>query len=100
MKNFAWITVGVCAFLGYSIFMSVNTDRTIDGLLDLSEVEAMAAGEDLPEVEIICGEKEGRCWVGDCNDVTHTSFGSYRSWICDKFTGYQNDVCFNGLPCW
>lgn len=99
MKNLVWIVMGACVFFCYSTFMIANVDKQVGSMLELSDVEALASGEELPEVVITCGAEEGRCWTGECADVTHTPFGSYRSWFCDKFTGLQKDVCFNGVPC-
>lgn len=99
MKNIVWIVIGVCSFFCYSTLMSTNVGKQAESVFNLSDVEALASGEELPELEIICGEHEGRCWDGECIGYSATMFGIYRSWHCDVFTGLQKDVCFNGVPC-
>ena len=99
MKNVVWIVIGVFSFFCYSTFLSANAEKSIEYFLLLGNVEALASNGELPEFEFVCGAEDGRCWTGECGDVAHTPFGSYRCWICDRFTGMQKDVCFDGVPC-
>lgn len=99
MKNVVWIVIGICSFFCYSTLMSTNIGKQVGSVFNLSDVEALASGEELPELEIICGADDGRCWDGECIGYTPTALGIYRSWHCDKFTGKQSDVCIDGLPC-
>lgn len=95
----------LCAITIISV-ITIKAYREYDGLkvsdIVLANIEALADRElniEMPEVEIICGEVEGRCWDGDCVGYSATPFGVYRSWDCHTFTGSQSDACFNGMPC-
>lgn len=98
MKNIVWILASVCLFFSF-VIMLLTKGVTTKNACDLLNIEALALIEELPEVEIICGQEEGKCWDGDCTGYSATPFGVYRSWDCHTFTGSQSDTCFNDMPC-
>ena len=58
MKNVVWIVIGICSFFCYSTLMFTNVGKQVGSILNLSDVEALASGEELPEVGIECGSPE------------------------------------------
>ena len=99
MKNKVWLLAGLFSIMSFStLIFSTESQKRIN-LFTLLNIEQIAHAEDLPELEIICGAVDGPCWDGGCDDVTHTPFGSYRSWSCDTATGNPNNVCYDGVPC-
>lgn len=102
MKNFVWIVIGVCSFFCYSTLMSTTVGKQVGTVVNLSDVEALASGEELPEVVITCGspEEKGQCWKGECDNTCFTPFGFYRCWECPTATGNPKDVCIDDVPCW
>lgn len=98
MKNYVWIIIGICTFSCYLTFMSANGGRQLESVLNLSDVEALAFGEDFG---ITCGspENKGRCWKGDCDKTCWTAFGFYKCYSCPTATGSPNDVCIEDVPC-
>lgn len=63
-----WITAGLLSFGMFSAFLTANRGDEVVLLMGLANVENLAFGETLPEVEIVCGspENKGRCWDGEC----------------------------------
>lgn len=102
MKNVVWIVIGICSFFCYSTLMSTNVGKQVGSILNLSDVEALASGEELPEVGIECGspEKKGRCWDGDCDRTCWTALSFYKCYSCPTATGDPNTVCIEDIPCW
>lgn len=69
-----------------NISLSINSDKfNIENLF--STIEALASGEDLPPVDVICSNSGwGRCWEIDKYGQLPTSF------TC-KFTGNMSNLC-------
>ncbi|MEG1160621.1 MULTISPECIES: NVEALA domain-containing protein [Bacteroides] len=95
MKNKFFITliaIAIAMIAGYNVYQ-VKTTVTISKL-SMANIEALAY--ELPEVEITCGQSEGRCWFTDKKLV-----GPLLPWYvsyCNPFSGRQSDYCVPGLP--
>lgn len=69
-----------------AVMTAVNTQFVLnqDSPFSLEQVEALASGEDLPEVSVTCDRNGwGRCWVIE---------NTYPFPTC-KWSGYQDDYC-------
>ncbi len=86
MKNFKRMTlvVLIAALAGYTAYFAYRT--TGESSLFLEEVEALASGAELPELNVTCGASEGRCWEPD--DIKPTLI-----YDC-IFTGSLNTYCY------
>lgn len=95
-----WIISGIISFGILFAYVAINERDEFTYLMHLSEIESLAYGEVLPDVEIVCGstENKGRCWDGECS-TQWTPFGWYSAWDCYNPTGNINDFCSNGVPC-
>lgn len=83
--SFIALLIGVTST---NISLSINSDKlNFEGLF--STIEALASGETLPEVDVICAGKEkgwGRCWVmNDCGNI------GWNFWC--TFTGFLDNYC-------
>lgn len=80
------IIISFCIGIFVTIFNVTNLSNLESSKLDFlfDKVEALAAGETLPPVDINCG---GSGW-GRC----YQTIGSAHYWWC-KATGFQSDYC-------
>ena len=78
--------VAVVAIAGVN-YLQMNQSVELSDLA-LANVEALAQGELLPDVDITCGATEGRCWKKDWVSA------SGLQWSC-SWTGYQQDYCLD-----
>ena len=72
-------------------FLVVNTKQTEQSDFLLRNVEALAGGEWLPEVEIVCGAEGGNCWktTEDCK------VGWFHYAPDCIFTGLMENYCLS-----
>lgn len=63
--------------------------------LALANVEVLARYE-LPDVEIVCGSKQGACWTRDPFGMPYNC-GEYTMVYPCRFSGYMSDHCAS--PC-
>ncbi|MDE5677879.1 MAG: NVEALA domain-containing protein [Phocaeicola sp.] len=90
-KIFAALIVAVVAILaGYNIYQSQRMENDMSDLM-LANVEALARYE-LPEVEVVCGSSQGKCWMqGDlCMKGEYTGYRCIRT---------DNTIFYCTSPC-
>ena len=83
------LILGSCVCIVITIFNFANMLKVDDLKLELlfDKIEALAAGETLPPIDVICSNAGwGRCWAIDKYGSLPTSFKCY-------FTGDQSHLC-------
>lgn len=90
IKAFA-LVAAVAAIGGYGVYTNQQKDVMSD--LVLANVEALAMIEDLPEVEIICDRKPGRCWIKDYDLCMKGEYTGYRCMRTDNPVFYCTTPC-------
>ena len=84
MRILMCLSVLIVAFVGWHLGIQIVAKITLD--ISFGNIDALAGGEDLPEVEIVCGETEGPCWAFDY----FTNLGGIR---CRR-TDDPNNECY------
>lgn len=84
----------VVAFLSFNVISGSLTQKEILPLLCLENIEALAY--ELPEVDVVCGQESGRCWLTDKKLVGPVL--PYYVTYCSKRTNDPNIVCVPGIP--
>ena len=82
------IVAAIALGAGWNVMQSENETDLSD--LALSNVEALANSEELPEIIVECGSNEGRCWGLDYIDP----FGYIA---CRRTDNPQNNCTFGYL---
>lgn len=84
--------VAIVAAAGWNFSQSQNEVEMSD--LALANVEALARYE-LPDVEIVCGQRQGQCWTTDYD--RYYNCGEYTMVHPCTFSGSMSDSCVD--PC-
>lgn len=90
MKLFiASAIVAIATFTSYNVYYSQSKKQLSD--IALANLEALASGETLPEVEVSCGSNGGKCWASGY-DYAYCERWEFYYAIC-VFTGSMDDSC-------
>jgi hypothetical protein len=91
MKILKTIYVLIIVACSVVSFLGVSTKQTEQSDFLLRNVEALAGGEWLPEVEIVCGAEGGNCWktTEDCK------VGWFHYAPDCIFTGLMENYCLS-----